>query len=143
MKGSYLLDYSDVKKELPKRAHILIGNGFSIGCDKRFQYPNLYDYACKHGLSMRAQALFGRLGTNNFEGVLRLLEDARWTAKQYGVKDKEPLREMKEDLATIKSALVEAIAETHLLHAGEVADERKQCCGDFLADYFNVFHYEL
>ena len=51
---------------LTGRKHILLGNGFSIGCDKRFAYPNLFDYACdyacKAGLSERAKGLFDPIG---------------------------------------------------------------------------------
>jgi hypothetical protein len=38
-------------------------------------------------LSHRAQRLFERIGTNNFEGAMRLLEDAHWVAQTYGLID--------------------------------------------------------
>ena len=46
-----------------------------------------------------------RLGTNNFEGVLRMLEDTIWTARHYGFKEEELFTQMKTDLETVKNAL--------------------------------------
>jgi hypothetical protein len=48
-----------------------------------------------------------RLGTNNFEGVLRMLEDTIWAARHYGFKKKEEelFTQMKTDLETVKNAL--------------------------------------
>jgi len=139
--------YSEMLEALPadKSRHILLGNGFSIGCDKRFSYPNLFEYACKNGLSDRAQGVFERLGTNNFEGVLRMLEDSLWTIRHYGFEDERLLAQIEEDLGTVKTSLVKAIAETHLEHTGEVADEKKATCVEFLKGYHNVFttNYDL
>ncbi len=146
MRSKNLLSYSNMLDRLGSGTkHILLGNGYSIACDTRFNYPNLFTYACNHGLSERAKGLFDRLGTNNFEGVMRMLEDTIWTAKKYEMKDAKALARMKKDLDSIKNALVEAIAETHLEHSGKVPDEKKDCCITFLNDYFNVFttNYDL
>jgi hypothetical protein len=144
--GGVMMQYAEMLEKLPRgRKHIVLGNGFSIGCDERFSYPNLFDYACKNGLSERAQGLFQRVGTNNFEGVLRMLEDSIWTIKHYGFEDKKRLAQMEEDIETVKNTLVRAIAETHLEHTGEVADDKKACCVQFLSQYHNVFttNYDL
>jgi hypothetical protein len=71
------LTYQELLAALPERGrvHLLLGNGFSIACDPIFRYASLYDAAVEAGLSARAQQVFARHGTNNFEGVLRLLED--------------------------------------------------------------------
>src|SRR4051812_22947944 len=91
----HLYDYNEVlatfQKKTTDTVHLLLGNGFSIDCDELFAYPNLFKYACKHGLSKRAQRLFQRLGTNNFEGALRMLDDTIWAAREYGVTDEQLL----------------------------------------------------
>jgi hypothetical protein len=52
-----------------------------------------------------------RLGTNNFEDVLRMLEDTIWAARHdgfkehYGFKEEELFTQMKTDLETVKNAL--------------------------------------
>lgn len=58
------ISYDDVLAQFKKgeRVHLLIGNGFSIACDKQFSYPALYDQAVENGLSKRAQALFAKMG---------------------------------------------------------------------------------
>jgi hypothetical protein len=134
-----LLDYREVFDRLgPGRSHLLLGNGFSIACDPVFGYHSLYDAAIQAGLSHRATHVFDRLGTNNFEGAMRLLEDAHWVAGAYGLvhSDESP---MLGDLEVIKDALVEAIAHAHLEHSGLVSDDRKLHAGRFLAPYHNVF----
>jgi hypothetical protein len=124
------------------RSHLLLGNGFSIGCDPVFQYPSLFQAAVAAGLSARAQLLFQRLGTNNFEGVMRLLEDSHWVNLQYGLGGLQP---MLDDLEVIKNALVSAVSTSHLAHTGLVPDQKKMSAATFFEPYHNVFttNYDL
>jgi hypothetical protein len=79
-----LLTYSDVRQRIGSgRSHVLLGNGFSISCDPVFKYQSLYEYAVNAGLSDTAKKVFEKLGTNNFEGVMRLLDDAHWVSVIY------------------------------------------------------------
>src|SRR2546425_11892638 len=109
-----LLTYDAVRRALGNgRSHLLLGNGFSIACDPIFAYTSLYQRAIAAGLSKRAQAVFDRLGTNNFEGVMRLLDDGHWVARTYGLIHSDQ-SEMRCDVEVVKQALVEAIAKSHL-----------------------------
>ncbi len=140
-----LLTYANVLAKIgERRAHVLIGNGFSIACDPVFRYDSLFEAAVRSGLSGRAQSVFSRLGTNNFEGVLRLLEDAHWIAGLYGLEALE-LRGLAEDAEIVKTALVEAVTTSHLDHAGCVPDAKKDAARSFLAPYHNIFttNYDL
>lgn len=140
-----VLSYEDAKQALgDKTKHVLLGNGFSIGCDPIFSYPSLYEAAVKAGLSDRAQAVFTRLGTSNFEGVMRLLDDSHWIAETYGLID-TPQSAMLDDVNVIKNTLVEAVAHSHLAHTGLVSDEKKAAALKFLAPFKNVFttNYDL
>jgi hypothetical protein len=123
-----------------------LGNGFGVACSNVFQYPSLYEAAVREGLSERAAAVFDYLGTNNFEGVMRLLEDAHWVARTYGLLG--DANEMLRDVDVVKRALVGAVARSHLQHPGdpgEVAEERKDRALQFLSSYHNVFttNYDL
>ncbi|MGE5610366.1 MAG: DUF4917 family protein [Bacillota bacterium] len=143
-----LLDYGTVRSELgeKQRSHLLLGNGFSIACDKRFNYGNLFEYAKQNGLPQRVLGIFERLGTNNFEGVMRLLEDADWMARHYGLWPEGTAKsEMLADLDLVKGSLVNAVAQIHLEHTGMIDDERKSRCAQFLAPYHNIFtiNYDL
>ena len=81
---SRLLTYDEVRRRIgDKRSYLLLGNGFSIACDPVFRYGSLYEAAVQAGLSKRAQKLFARIGTNNFEGVMKLLSDSDWVARTY------------------------------------------------------------
>lgn len=77
--------YAEIQKQLTGRRHLLLGNGFSVACDPIFSYARLYDAAVEAGLSDRAQQVFAYLGTNNFEGVMRLLDDTHRVAEIYGL----------------------------------------------------------
>jgi hypothetical protein len=140
-----LLRYDAVLSALRTgRSHLLLGNGFSIACDPIFSYRMLYEAAVNAGLSARAQQVFKRLGTSNFEGVMRLLDDAHWAAITYGVPCAQ-VAEMLSDAEVVKNTLVEAVATSHLAHSGEVPDKKKASARRFLKPYWNVFttNYDL
>lgn len=126
------------------RKHILLGNGFSIACDPIFSYSRLYDAALEAGLSDRAQKVFERLGTNNFEGVMRLLDDAHWVAETYNLISSGH-SDMLADVDVVKKTLVQAVAHSHLEHTGKVAEPRKRRALAFLDPYHNIFttNYDL
>lgn len=126
-----VLSYKEVRKRIGTRtSYLLLGNGFSIACDRIFRYESLYQAALKEGLSKRAQELFSRLGTNNFEGVMRLLDDSHWVAQVYGlVNDKS---EMLTDLEIIKKTLIKVISKSHLAHPGDIEDDRKAAAARFI-----------
>lgn len=141
----HLLHYDAVREQLREgRPHLLLGNGWSIACDKIFSYSSLYEAALAEGLSDRAQAVFERLGTNNFEGVMRLLDDTHWVARTYGLVEGYDSG-MREDVEVVKRALVNAIGRSHLDHTGEVSDGRKDAAFEFLSPYHSIFYtnYDL
>ena len=140
-----LLSFAEVRAACGAgRCHLLLGNGFSIACDPIFRYASLYDSAVAAGLSDRAQQVFQRLGTNNFEGVLQLLDDSRWVATLYEIPVNDTLG-MAQDSAVVKHTLVEAVTTSHLAHTGLVLDAKKTAARAFLAAFHNVFttNYDL
>ncbi len=143
--GTILLTYEEVRRRIrDKRSYLLLGNGFSIACDPVFRYGSLYQAAVKAGLSRRAQLLFQRYGTNNFEGVMKLLDGSDWVARTYGlVKNKSS--GMAEDLEVIKGTLVTAISSSHLETPGDIVDGRKTSTAKFLEPFHVVFttNYDL
>src|SRR4051794_20244206 len=114
------IQYDEVVRSFGNsRAHLLLGNGFSIGCDPVFKYQSLYEKAVAKGLSANAQQVFKRFGTNNFEGVMSLLENTHWVAVEYSLV-KGDRSQMLDDVEIVKRALIEAIADSHLDHSGLV-----------------------
>lgn len=140
-----ILDWEELQELLPSgRVHLLLGNGFSISCDPVFQYESLFEKAVESGLSTRAQAVFERLGSNNFEGAMRLLDDTHWVARQYGLVEGDE-SEILEDVEHLKDALIRAISDSHLNHAGEVPDSKKRHALAILSSFYNIFtvNYDL
>ncbi len=141
-----LITYNDVLREIPNTKHLLLGNGFSIACNKKFEYPNLFEYVKKTSLNPHVLKVFEYLGTNNFEGVMRLLEDSKWIAKHYELERAKGVKSsISRDLTSIKKSLVSAIAKTHLPNPSTISDDRKNRCVSFLEPYQNVFttNYDL
>lgn len=146
MSGNGLMTYDDVKKLLGKgRSHLLLGNGFSIACDPIFKYESLYEIAKTKGLNPRAITIFEHIGSNNFERVLKLIEDMRWMVGVYHLATDEIRDQIGEDLENVKKTLIEALAETHPSHTGQLDDAHKEACADFLEPYHNIFttNYDL
>ena len=66
-----LKSFDDAIGECSKKPHVLLGNGFSRALrDNIFAYSRLFDRA-KAKLSPTAQKAFEKLGTTNFEQVMR------------------------------------------------------------------------
>ena len=144
--ATHVTPYAEVLAELGNgRKHVLLGNGFSIACDPIFSYASLYDAAVARGLRERAQAVFMRLGTNNFEAVMHLLERSHWIAEIYGLVEPGGSSPMLDDAEIVKLTLVKAVAESHLTHTGLVSDERKTAALTFLRSFHNIFttNYDL
>ena len=140
-----ILTYEEVRRRIGgARSYLLLGNGFSIACNSVFRYESLYEAAVHAGLSQRAQQLFERIGTNNFEGAMRLLEDARWVAQTYSLKEVDSSA-MRKDLEVIKTTLVKAVAGSHLASPAEIDEDRKSSAARFLLPYQIVFttNYDL
>jgi hypothetical protein len=141
------LSYEQVRQKIgSNRCHLLLGNGFSIACDSIYKYGSLYDFAKKNGLTKHVQGVFDYIGTNNFEGVMRLLENGIWLAAHYGLKvSSKSKSEMSKDLESVKKALVEAIAKTHLPIPNDIGESRIKRCIDFIKPYHNIFtlNYDL
>lgn len=140
-----VIEYAEVLRDVETgRSHLLLGNGFSIACDPVFAYPSLYERAVAKGLSARCQAVFARLGTNNFEGVMRLLGDSDWVGRTYGIIAGAG-SPMLDDLEIVKHVLVDTIADSHLRDTGSVSEDKKRAAATFFRPYYNIIttNYDL
>jgi hypothetical protein len=94
---------------------LLLGNGFSINISPRFKYSSLYEVAKREevepSLDENCIALFERLGSCNFEDVLRVLFHARLVDEQLG----SPQRTQIDALYNCtKNALAAAVTYSHV-----------------------------
>jgi len=124
------------------RTHLLLGNGFSISCDRKFHYDNLYEVASVD-YSQRLKELFELEGHNNFEGVLKIIDDS--IAVCYIYENNEFVTMLEHDKNDVRESLITTLVETHMTTTAELDDSYKISCGRFLKPYFNVFttNYDL
>ncbi|MEM8994050.1 MAG: DUF4917 family protein [Acidobacteriota bacterium] len=118
-----VLDFAQVQGRLqaagPDGASLLLGNGFSIACDPRYSYRALRQHA--DGLLPEvSRALLDRLGTDNLEQVLQIVEDARWVAERCGQSDGSLAETHRQTCV----ALVQALAADHLTSPRQIDIER-------------------
>lgn len=117
-----------------KNAHIILGNGFSIGAHPEFNYGRLYEVAKSRGIPYRAEQLFDRYGTNNFELVLNQLHESAWLAERYGLNASQ----IQEDHEAVKTALIDAIATVHPDNLSILDYEEIERIGNFLRHFRTV-----
>ena len=129
------------------KRHVLLGNGFSIGAHEQFQYGTLYEQAKRESLPGHVIELFDRYGTTNFEQVLHQLDEGQWLAEHYrlAASDSDSERDMATDYESLKSALVDAIANTHPAMPSDIGEARLSSSTNFLKNFTNVFttNYDL
>ena len=117
--------------------HLLVGNGFSMGVHKGFQYDSLYERS-KEDLPPRAVKVFERYETSNFELVLHRLHEADWIANLYGLYDQGNDRFIQKDHDSIKAAFMSAIESTHPKQH-DIGHEALGYAESFLRNFESVF----
>lgn len=121
------------------KKHLLLGNGFSIACHPSFKYGTLYEQAKAQGLPAHLIKLLDRYG-NNFEDVLKYLDEASFLAKHYGLKKPSKSKmDMKKDYNSLKNILVETIGKCHPDDPSKIADNKFKSCLKFLKNFSDVF----
>ncbi len=121
-----------------KPRSLLIGNGFSAGY---FNYKSLLE---KSGLQEGSpiRNLFLALETDDFEYVVRALEDAVRVERSYG--NSVHADELERDAKKVREALIHAIQETHPKHREELKFHYDEAIR-FLRNFGQVFslNYDL
>jgi len=123
---------------LTKR-HLLLGNGFSISLKPDiFSYGALFDSA-DFSSKPHIKTLFQKLGTQDFEVVIKHLLDAAAVLDAYGRTEPSLAKDLRSDAATIKDALVTAIAKRHPDRPRDVKPEQYAACRKFLSRFDHMF----
>jgi len=112
------IGYKDALEETEgKKRNLLLGNGFSIACDPRFEYESLFKKAnFKEHSSL--QNVFENLKTCNFEEVIRELHKTSthlrvMSAYRNSEKLKKSAEEISSDIRNAKLILLNVIKDTH------------------------------
>lgn len=122
---------------------LLLGNGASINIWPKFEYSSLFRVAVAlavHELSSADCDLFSRLGTEDFERVLRALKTAQMVDSVLG----RDIDELIERYDSIREALIYSIREVHVPWASLGTGQLEQF-GRALLQYPRVFslNYDL
>jgi hypothetical protein len=132
-----LLDFQQALDRAARygKRHLLLGNGFSIACKPNiFTYGSLFDEA-KMSMSPELAAIFAAMKTQDFEEVIRALQNAATIVGVYRPDLKAVQASLMHDADTLKKSLITAVAGRHPARPNEIEDYRYHACRKFLA-YF-------
>lgn len=143
-----LLTFEDALGEVAggRQPHVLLGNGFSRACrDDIFAYDALFDRANFEALSPHARDAFDRLGTTDFEVVMRSLRQAAKLIDLYQNENKALADQLTSDADGLRDVLVSAIAGSHPERPADIEEGAYAACKQFLARFHRIFtvNYDL
>ncbi len=117
-----------------KKRHLLLGNGFSIACrPKIFTYGSLFEQA-DFSEAPKLADVFKALGTQDFETVIRTLEDAAKIIPVFG-KLAKTAKGLSGHAALLKDILIKTVAGNHPDTPNNVDDTQFWACRRFLANF--------
>jgi hypothetical protein len=140
-----IIPYQDVLDECGDKRHLLLGNGFSIACRPNlFSYGRLFDMADFSAVP-RARDAFAKLGTTNFEAVIRALRNFALLSSLYAPADGAAKSNAEMDANALREVLVSAVAGTHPDRPHEIVSDEYIHARNFLRGYksINTLNYDL
>ena len=136
-----VLPYTKVKTVLSgaKKQHLLLGNGFSIALRPDiFSYGSLYENA-DFSAAPHVRKLFEALNTQDFEIVIKHLQDAAKVVEVYRPAAVTLARSLRKDASVIKDALVNAIAKRHPDRPFDIMPAQYAACRKFIRAFDHIF----
>jgi hypothetical protein len=133
-------------REIHKKRHLLLGNGFSIACRPDcFAYKRILDEADLAPLSIAGGRLFESEDTADFELVIRSLRSAARMADFYETSDVELSGRLRGDADRLKDILANTLAKKHPDNVGEIENSEYESVRQFLAHFerFYTLNYDL
>lgn len=134
-----VVSFSDAIKDSNQfsKRHLLLGNGFSIGCcPDIFHYGSLFD-AADFSVSPELSRVFEVLGTQDFEIAIKNLEAASKLVPVYLPNESTSAHKMYADAASLKEILLSTIANNHPDIPADIPDEKFWSCRKFLSYFLN------
>ncbi|MFK0241689.1 DUF4917 family protein [Microbacterium sp. NPDC090281] len=136
------LDHADNHAD---EVSVLLGNGFSIDYDPTiFKYESLAEEANLSDLSVSKEALFGALGSSNFEVVIDRLKSSAAIEELYGGSAARA-EAMKSDARVVRNGLADVLATRHPARAHNLEPDQIVHARRFLANFSNIYtlNYDL
>lgn len=97
--------------DIPTGAALLLGNGSSMALHEKFNFPSLLDAAKRARKLGKAEAVFEKLRTSDFEFVLRVCWHAYVVNEALG----NPSSEIQNTYELVRDALIGAVRQVHCL----------------------------
>lgn len=118
-----------------KKRHLLLGNGFSIGCRADiFHYASLYGEADFSDIP-EAQQVFEVLNTQDFEVAIRMLESGSKILPVYAPGETASAQTMNNHAIALKELLVATIAGNHPAGPNVIEEAKFWACRTFLSNF--------
>lgn len=147
-----MLSIQDVCKKInadkSKKAHLLLGNGFSMAYDhKRFSFTNLLESAKEQNIippDSELLQLFTGIQTTDFEKVIRFLDQSICVLKAYG-NNEMLIKKIQFDSDALKKYLVDVITNNHPNSIVDFDKNRAKICSGFLSKFKRIYtlNYDL
>lgn len=119
------------------KRHLMLGNGFSIGCRAQiFHYASLFAEADFEAVPEVVQ-VFAALGTQDFEVAIRALESASKLVPIYEPESDAGVEKMLAHAAALKEILVQTIASRHPPNPNAITDDEFWSCRRFLRHFLS------
>lgn len=142
-----LQSFSDCLAKAQGKRHLLLGNGFSRACRNNiFSYDSLFDAADFQDLSGAAKEAFNKLGTTDFELVMRGMQTAASLVRLYSGEETHSLATtLEEDADKLRALLVTTIAGHHPEMPSQIDDSEYSACLEFLGHFDKIYtlNYDL
>ena len=117
------------------KRHLLLGNGFSIGCRADiFHYASLFG-AADFSSVPEARQVFEALQTQDFELAIKALENASTLLPIYASGQDNAASKMQEHAVDLKEILVATIAGNHPDKPSSIDDNEFIACQEFLGHF--------
>lgn len=128
------------------KTHLLLGNGFSRAIfDNTFSYSSLLDQANFENCSPNVRPLFDKLGTTDFEAVVKSLEDSAKVLELYLPNQSSVVQTLRTDASKLRETLAETLAGNHPENPSEISESQYTSCRTFLRRFDRILtlNYDL
>lgn len=124
---------------------ILLGNGFSRGFSDEFGYGTLRSVAQMPDLTVSKDQLFDQAGTDDFETVMRHLQQSADLVELYEPRNTGLFGALRDDALVVKDGLVETLIAIHPRAAWNIEPEQYQAARQFIVSFKRIFtiNYDL
>lgn len=133
-------NWSDIEEKY-LNGSLILGNGASVAFDERFLYKSLLQKAIDEGfITKEVDAIFHKLGTNDFELILSSLATTRFICEKLEIKFiDEDFEKINDSYQQVRESLVKTVRKIHPEY--EEVVERLPVIANFMKKFRTVFSF--